>query len=212
MEYIWQILNLAHGKVYSIQYNEIMFVSDMRQLNNRSHNITSWKKISPYNLCRRNGIYLADLVDRLYHHHWRQRGQTTGRPLFGSLSDKLLSSLCQTRVYRRRYYLKLLKHMHNLFVCLFVWWCLTPLSTIFQLYGGGQFYWWRKPDWQTASHNVAHLALIKIRPHNISGDRHCCIGSCKSNYHTIMATTTPTYIAIVHVSSFYYFFKIASVV
>ena len=45
--------------------------------------------------------------------------------------------------------------------------------------------------WQTLSHNVVQLALteIKLRTSVVTGTD--CIGSCKSNYHTITTTTAP---------------------
>ena len=78
-------------------------------------------------------------------------------------------------------------------------WCLMPLSTMFQLYCRGQFYWWRKPEypekihWQTWSNNVVLSTprLDGIRTHSISRDRHWFFGSYKSNYHTITSTTAP---------------------
>ena len=41
-------------------------------------------------------------------------------------------------VYPLAIYREVLKLTHYLFKGL---WCLTPLSTIYQLYRGGQFYW-----------------------------------------------------------------------
>ena len=108
------------------------------------------------------------------------------------------------------YWFALYKKTINGYPTIFFYWfglgCLTPLSTIFQLYLGrsvllvgetgvpGENYRPVACHWQTLLHNVVwlHLAMNGVRTHNFSGDRHCfSTGSCKFNYHTITITTAP---------------------
>ena len=85
------------------------------------------------------------------------------------------------RCFRERRVL-ILNFVHNIFNLGFVWlWCLTSLSTICQFYRGGQFYWWRKPEYPertndrsqvTGNFSTVHLTMNGVRTHNFSGDRH----------------------------------------
>ena len=47
--------------------------------------------------------------------------------------------------------------------------------------------------WQILLNNVESStpSLSSIRTHKVSGDRIDCMGSCKSNYHTITTTMVP---------------------
>ena len=83
-------------------------------------------------------------------------------------------------------------------------WCLKPLSNNISIIswgsvllvtengGSGKNHRTVESHWQALSHNVVHLSLLEIRTHNVSGDRHW-LHCCKSNYHTIAATTTSMY-------------------
>ena len=118
------------------------------------HPIVKWVKLSP--VCK---FYLwVSIILRI-----TKSFPCAGKTLNGYEMSSLWHNVCQRfLLYQRNVLYKNRLSVMLKKSCMFKYlglglWCLTPPSTIFQLYHSGQFYWWRKPKYLETTNDLLQV-------------------------------------------------------
>jgi hypothetical protein len=195
---------MAHHK-HKIQKPEYLFThpNKIRPIlpHTHTHTHTHTHQWSKYELKWEIG-HCMQSVDHLSPQKLRAR--------YSDTTNCIRCSFCEWRVTVQRffgYYSFLSYWNHDMFelsfkVVINKWrirfgldlWCLTPLSTIFQLYRGGQ-YSEKTTDLSQVTdklcHIILHLPWTGFELTTLVVIDTDCIISCQSNYHTFKTTTVP---------------------